>query len=1562
MDKIFGQRKGKKGQKQIVRPTWTNNSYEIGSSSPAGSEDPNRAGFHLGTTSWVAVMELYQWPTNWLRSSKTYDNARDLVEQFLALIKELSEATELLSPLKSACALVIRGIEAIKSSEHNLVAWADICDDLVSHLSHMENHQINLQSSTNPEDKATLEALESYLRVAKDVVEMATSTFEESKLGPVSIIRRTGSAQQEKEDISRQRGKLSIAWQLYNSAMNIAFSMKIGRIEENLKDIEEHIEMKPVMRVNDDYGMTGSDSVLAYGDRVNQCEEGTRIEILESIGKWSDDSQSQSQIFWLNDAAGTGKSTVAATMASRWSLNNRLAGRFFFSPNARTTRTTRDFCRIVAEDIARNQPLVADFIQNAIKTVSSEQNIWFDVQLQRLIIEPIRQHEGDGKVFLVVDALDNCELTEERSALLNAIIRHLPSAPRLKILLTSRPIQDIVDILSISSLVHGSDIQLLNIRDSHHPDVTLFVERKLKHIPSDDRAMIIARSGGLFLYAATVCRMLERSRNPFDILKIVSEVGATDKLEHRMDILYLSVLKQALVDRGAGDMMLSVLSMIIVAYQPLSSNTIRRFLPKNDYVEEFVQDLGGVLKDGHPDRPIKVLHPTFREFMLSNEDRANGFLLHPGRSALEMANACISILEQMLEDDMFHLDRPGRLPPRNDEIENLEQLIQKSMTAAERYASAFWAHHVAASEMIPDLWSRVMVFLSKKYLNWVELISLRGVVELGVEGLSQLRRAAHRHFRRDENQIGASIRHAHQFLIHHQTLIIESAFQAYAMALFFTPPESPLFGEHRKRYQHCLPKIMTPSHVEWDEHIMLSGHSARIEQLLFSPDSSRLISIDVSGLLQLWNTETGSLVGRPFQGVPLLKKSGINCMFSVDGTRFGFTSWPELAQIRYSVSGELIREFNLSYGRTAALPPSMSYLLLSEGDGIQCWNMLHDQEMKTIPVKEDGFSFAGQGIFVSPDEKMAVISGGVGWGPKRLIRIFLWDINTPRRIRSIPTTHFGYGSLEIVFSPDGSRFSIWSSSSEKAQLYDGHNGDDIELIETPKNIQFCPMSRYLMHISPLSPGIIIREAKFGGQISTILCTKRPKYLSFSLDGTRIACVDGNQAVRVWNVETCEPLESIFPGYTGNFRCCSLSANWNHFVLASSNFQTRIYNLQLGAAGRVTPESNLSAYVIGRRRILYAILGVAYVGSLVAIRSHVAEEVGLWDPVTGTKKEGISMKDPVVSVAFSPDGREIAILLETSVVSIHNASTWEHLDSLQVTLFARGMDGGVLYSSDSSLLGAYHRGYIEVWETSNLTSILSSDTDYEIREDDPVNLCAFSSDNMRLVGVGGGDQLYVWNLQTNTTLRRTIDRYDLGDTKLSASFSPTDSSLLAVVLMLRGLTLWKVGEELQVIIGIPLPGKDYIQPAFSPDGLYFSCNPYCWSLQSPSKPVLYNEVLPPPSFSSLGLRAHSFLYYKDGWICSTFPNGPLVPLPTEHRLLNLNTGWYAFGERVIFTDAAHAPKVPTIHSVETVQRIVYAKEKTIMVVKMEIRLSNSSSFKLKVSYTGFKVLKIEFFSR
>ena len=72
----------------------------------------------------------------------------------------------------------------------------------------------------------------------------------------------------------------------------------------------------------------------AFNSRENEygqkCYEDTRTELWEEIMEWTDRSDDRC-IFWLNGIAGTGKSTVARTIASIFDDKGNLGGSFFFS-------------------------------------------------------------------------------------------------------------------------------------------------------------------------------------------------------------------------------------------------------------------------------------------------------------------------------------------------------------------------------------------------------------------------------------------------------------------------------------------------------------------------------------------------------------------------------------------------------------------------------------------------------------------------------------------------------------------------------------------------------------------------------------------------------------------------------------------------------------------------------------------------------------------------------------------------------------------------------------------------------------------------------------------------------------------------------------------------------------------------------------------------------------------------------------------------------------------------------------------------------------------------------
>ena len=59
------------------------------------------------------------------------------------------------------------------------------------------------------------------------------------------------------------------------------------------------------------------------------CLEGTRVDLLQQLERWS--VAHERPIFWLSGMAGTGKSTIARTLATRLKSQGLLCGNFFFS-------------------------------------------------------------------------------------------------------------------------------------------------------------------------------------------------------------------------------------------------------------------------------------------------------------------------------------------------------------------------------------------------------------------------------------------------------------------------------------------------------------------------------------------------------------------------------------------------------------------------------------------------------------------------------------------------------------------------------------------------------------------------------------------------------------------------------------------------------------------------------------------------------------------------------------------------------------------------------------------------------------------------------------------------------------------------------------------------------------------------------------------------------------------------------------------------------------------------------------------------------------------------------
>ncbi|KAK4893768.1 hypothetical protein LTR49_028466, partial [Elasticomyces elasticus] len=173
-----------------------------------------------------------------------------------------------------------------------------------------------------------------------------------------------------------------------------------------------------------------------------QCLEGTRTQLLDQIGAWTEDPASKC-IFWLCGMAGTGKSTISRTLSHTLNKDCRLRASFFFKRGERERSNAGHFFPTIARQLATILPAIKAPIAQALDVDPQlcERNL--QEQFENLIRQPLLQvtqgHTSSG-LIIVIDALDECE----RSADIRTVLRLLAQLESivtfgLRVFVTSRP-------------------------------------------------------------------------------------------------------------------------------------------------------------------------------------------------------------------------------------------------------------------------------------------------------------------------------------------------------------------------------------------------------------------------------------------------------------------------------------------------------------------------------------------------------------------------------------------------------------------------------------------------------------------------------------------------------------------------------------------------------------------------------------------------------------------------------------------------------------------------------------------------------------------------------------------------------------------------------------------------------------------------------------------------------------------------------------------------------------------------------------------------------------------
>jgi hypothetical protein len=494
---------------------------------------------------------------------------------------------------------------------------------------------------------------------------------------------------------------------------------------------------------------------VAMGARFNshteehnaRCLPNTRIKLLEEIKTWANDHEGKS-IFWLSGMAGTGKSTIARTIAQSFADCGQLGASFFFKKGEGDRGNASRFFTTIAVELMAHEPDMIPSIRTALDKDPALSQKALKHQFEKLILQPllgIQQASSQAPARIVlIDALDECEKEQDIRTILQLLARTKDIRPMpLRIFVTSRP--ELHIRLGFEEMPNGAyqDLILHEVqRSTIEHDIQLFLEHELgviqkeRMLSSDwpaapDIQALVELAVPLFIYTATVCRYVgTKGSNPKAYLdKVLKYQKATFS---QLDRIYLPVLDQLLTEQEEDDKetwlqeFQKVVGSIVVLESPLSIASLACLLqvPQED-IKCRLDSLHSVLSVPDSEKfPIRLLHLSFREFLVDPQKQGKSLFWVDERSThKKLASCCLKLMSGSsgLRQDMCSLSAPGVL---RDEID--EATVAASLSPDLQYACLYWITHLEHSKQDIVNGATTQLFLQKHLLHWFEAMSLMG--------------------------------------------------------------------------------------------------------------------------------------------------------------------------------------------------------------------------------------------------------------------------------------------------------------------------------------------------------------------------------------------------------------------------------------------------------------------------------------------------------------------------------------------------------------------------------------------------------------------------------------------------------------------------------------------------------------------------------------------------------------------------------------------------------------------------------------------------------------------
>ncbi|KAK7452786.1 hypothetical protein VKT23_012189 [Stygiomarasmius scandens] len=437
----------------------------------------------------------------------------------------------------------------------------------------------------------------------------------------------------------------------------------------------------------------------AENENASKCFPNTRDDIMKLITAWVRDRQ-QSPICWVYGPAGSGKSTIAYTMAEQF---RNATATFFFTRDSAERTVNKNFFPTVAFQLATLFPHFGRALQIILSHNPSFVDQKLQAQLENLILSPFSSPslaQLTSPVLVIVDGLDECQ-PEDCRALIRVFVRNLDSlsSTAIRILLFSRRESFILEELQgqcyhLDLWRFPADNSIYHFYRHSFSEIRRKKSRLMQNVkqpwPSDDELQqLVQKTGGLFIYASTLVKFVEDDKGLPEqrLQKVLSQYSGLDGLYHQ-------ILGQAVASRSQKEkaMIRNVIGTMLVLQHPVSLRTLLQFLDyeENGEIRLWLDDcISFLMIPDSQETPIQFYHASLPEFLME-EKRSQQYYINPGAYHIFAVENCLLAIERRFKDNITK--------------------------AAGHYACNHWYHHMMEAVKMEDT-------ICEWWVQYVEMIA-----------------------------------------------------------------------------------------------------------------------------------------------------------------------------------------------------------------------------------------------------------------------------------------------------------------------------------------------------------------------------------------------------------------------------------------------------------------------------------------------------------------------------------------------------------------------------------------------------------------------------------------------------------------------------------------------------------------------------------------------------------------------------------------------------------------------------------------------------------------------